>query len=97
MFLSCPNLQECFASKSLYRCCAGRHFYGAENEIWAGFGPPVSNTEKKIGADYEQLLRVIFSSFQGQKNNFFFFKYCSTCTKKLHKMKVRNQKRFFKI
>ena len=72
MFLSCPNLQECFASKSLYRCCAGRHFYGAENEIWAGFGPPVSNTEKKIGADYEQLLRVIFSSFQGQKNIFFF-------------------------
>ena len=72
MFLSCPNLQECFASKSLYRCCAGRHFYGAENEIWAGFGPPVSNTEKKIGADYEQLLRVIFSSFQGQKNTYFF-------------------------
>ena len=34
-------------SKSLYRNSAGRHFYGTENEIWAGFGP-VGNTEKKI-------------------------------------------------
>ena len=34
--------------KSLYRSRAGRHFYGTENVIWAGFGP-VGNTEKKIG------------------------------------------------
>ena len=34
--------------KSLYRSRAGRHFYGTENEIWAGFGP-VGNTEKKNG------------------------------------------------
>ena len=27
---------------------AGRHFYGTENLIWAGFRP-VGNTEKKIG------------------------------------------------
>ena len=53
--------------KSLYR--RPRHFYETENEIWAGFGP-VGNTEKKLGADYEQLLRVFFSCFQGQKNNF---------------------------
>ena len=46
-------------TKSLYRSHAGRHFYGTENEIWAGFGP-VGNTEKKLGADYEQLLRVFF-------------------------------------
>ena len=52
---------------------AGRRFYGTENEIWAGFGP-VGNTEKKIGADYEQVLRVFFSCFQGQKNNLIFFK-----------------------
>ena len=32
--------------KSLYRSRAGRHFYGTENEIWAGFGP-VGDTEKK--------------------------------------------------
>ena len=31
--------------KSLYRSCAGRHFYGTANEIWVGFGL-VSNPEK---------------------------------------------------
>ena len=33
--------------KSLYRSHAWRHFFGTENEIWAGIGP-VGNTEKKI-------------------------------------------------
>ena len=41
--------------KSLYRSRTGRHFYGTENEIWAGFGP-VGNNVKIICADYEQLL-----------------------------------------
>ena len=41
------------------------NLYGTEIEIWAGFGP-VGNTEKK--ADYEQLLRVVYSCFHGQKN-----------------------------
>ena len=41
-------------------------FYGTGIEIWAGFGP-VGNTEKKNWADYEQLFRVFFSCFQGQK------------------------------
>ena len=64
---------EVFESKSLYRSRAGRHFYGTENEIWAGFGP-VSNTEQKqSGADYEQLLRVFFPCFQ----------YCSVRTIKV--------------
>ena len=53
-----------FHSKSLYRSRAGRHFYGTENEIWAGFGP-VGNTEKKKWADYEQLLRAVFLYFHG--------------------------------
>ena len=53
--------------KSLYRSCRGRHFYGTENEILAGFGP-VGNTGKK-GADYEQLLRADFHVFMGK--NFF--------------------------
>ena len=43
-----------------------------ENEIWVGFGP-VGNTEKELGADYEQLLRVVLSCFQGQKINLNFF------------------------
>ena len=59
--------------KSLYRSCAGRHFYGTENVFWAGFGL-VGNTEKKgAWADYEQLLRAVFSCFQGQKKSQNFF------------------------
>ena len=45
--------------KSLYRSRAGRHFYGTENEIWAGFGP-VGITEKTFLANYEQLFRAVF-------------------------------------
>ena len=42
-------------------------FYRTGIEIWAGLGP-VGITEKKtIWADYEQLLRPVFSSFRGQK------------------------------
>ena len=60
------------------------NFHGTEIEIWADFGP-VGNNEKKIGEDYEQLLRAVFSCFQGQKKIFFKKKYCSIRTKKLHK------------
>ena len=47
-----------------------RDFYGAEIKIWAGFGP-VGITEKKkhIWADYEQLLRLVFSSLWAKKIN----------------------------
>ena len=48
-------------------------FYGTGIEIWAGFGP-IGSTEKKVWADYEQLLRVFFSYFQGQKKMSIFFK-----------------------
>ena len=37
----------CEHSKSLCRIRAGRHFYGAENEIWTDFGS-VGNTEKNV-------------------------------------------------
>ena len=37
-------------------------FYGTGIEIWAGFGQ-VGNTEKKIWADYEQLLMPLFHVF----------------------------------
>ena len=46
------------------------NFYGTEVEIWAGFGP-VGNTENIFLADYEELLRAVFSCFHGQKNYFF--------------------------
>ena len=42
-----------------------------KNVIWARF-VPVGNAEKKIGADYEQLLRPFFM-FSWTKNKFNFF------------------------
>ena len=44
-----------------------RDFYGTGIEIWAGFGP-IGRTEKRVLADYEQLLRVFFHVFRGKKN-----------------------------
>ena len=41
-------------------------FYKTEIETCADFWP-VGSTEKKLGADYEQLLRAIFSCFQDKK------------------------------
>ena len=41
------------------------NFYGTEIENWAGLGP-IGNTEKKNWASYEQLLRLLFSCFQGK-------------------------------
>ena len=44
-------------------------FYGTGIEIWAGVGQ-IGNTEKMVWADYEQLLRVVLSCFQGKKNSY---------------------------
>ena len=59
------------------------NFYGTKIEIWDGFGP-VDNTEKKIGAYYEQLLRSFFSFFSGAKK-------IIVRNKKLHKMKHKDE------
>ena len=61
---------ESLHPKSLHRSCAGRHYYGTEYEIWADLGL-VGNTEKKLGADYDQLLRAVFSCSHGQKKLLF--------------------------
>ena len=42
-------------------------FYGTKIEIWAGFRPVGSTKKSKFWANYEQLLRPVFSSFRGQK------------------------------
>ena len=42
------------------------NFYGTEIEVRGGFGP-VGNTEKKIIADYEQLLSSVFKGKNKQK------------------------------
>ena len=52
--------------QSLERSPALGDFYGTGIEIWAGFGT-IGSTEKKNWADYEQLLRPVFSCFHGQK------------------------------
>ena len=71
-------------SKSLYISWAVSNFYRTEIEILAGF-KSVGNTEKKVGANYEQLLRVFFSCFHGQKKDLIFLKkYFSIRTEKLH-------------
>jgi hypothetical protein len=49
-----------------------RIFYGTEREIWALFGA-VDGTEKTIWANYEQLLRMVFSCVRGQKYFYLFF------------------------
>ena len=42
------NILDAPNTNSLYRSRVGRHFYGTENKIWAGF-VPVGNTEKNEG------------------------------------------------
>ena len=53
--------------------------------------------KKHIWADYEQLLRAVFSCFHGQKQSLNCIrKYSSILTEKLHKMKVRKPKKILK-
>ena len=54
-------------TKSLYISPTVSNFYGTGIENLAGFGS-VGNTEKKIWADYEQLLMRFFHVFTGKKN-----------------------------
>ena len=48
-------------------------FYGTGIEIWAGFGP-IGSTEKRVWADYEKILWVVFSCFQEQKKCLIFLR-----------------------
>ena len=52
-------------TKSLNISHSVSNFYGTEMEIWAAF-EPVGSTGKKW-ADYEQLLRSVFSCLRRQK------------------------------
>ena len=51
-------------------------FLWKKYEIWADFGS-VGNTENKIWADYEQLLKAVFFMFSGAKE--FLFLEIVTC------------------
>ena len=49
------------------------HFYDMKNRFWA-VGCGLGWAEgKKVWADYEQLLREVFSTFCGQKKKYIFF------------------------
>ena len=50
----------------IYRSSAESCFYGTEYETWADFRL-VGSIEKKIWADYKQILKPGFSCFRGQK------------------------------
>ena len=62
-----------FGPKSLYRSRAGRHFLEQNMRFGLVLGQ-LAILQKTWGANYEQLLRVVFSCFQGQKNDFIFLK-----------------------
>ena len=55
---------EDLKAKSLYRSCAGSHFYGTEYEIWADFGP-IGNTEKN--GSIMSNFKVVFFIFSWAK------------------------------
>ena len=63
-------------------------FMGQELRFRMDLGGVAVLKKKRLWADYEQLLRVAFSCFQGQKNVTFSKKQCSVSTKKLHNMKL---------
>ena len=44
------------------------NFYGTGIKIWAGYGPVGITEKEKNWANYEQLLRPVFSRFHGKKN-----------------------------
>ena len=57
------------ATKSLQRSLAVGDFYGTGIGIWAGFGLFGSTEKKRAWVDYEQLLRAVFSCFQGLRKS----------------------------
>ena len=65
-FLNIPKEFKWLQPKSLYKSCAGRLFYGTENEIWAGFRP-VGSAEKKWGPILSNIWGWSFHVFRGKK------------------------------
>ena len=83
-----------------YGCCCCSQSHYREVPRWEifmeqelRFGLDLSRLavlKKKVGADYEQLMRVVFSNFCGQKK-IKIWKHCSVRTEKLHKKKVKKK------
>jgi hypothetical protein len=97
--MSLCKLSSLTASKQSHyiEVAQGDIFMEQKMRFWLVLGR-LAILKKELWANYEQLLRVVFSCFQGQKNYLkFSLKYFSVRTKKLHKMKVRKPKQIFKI
>ena len=73
----------------------GGDFYGTGIENWAGFGPVDSTEKRNLGrlcATFEAGF-FMFSRAKNKKK----IKHCSVCTKKLHKMKFKKEKKYLKV
>ena len=70
-----PSTKDCLnfgtGTKSLYISHGVTNYYGTEIEISAGFGP-FRSTERKVWADYEQLLTAFFFHVFIDKKHLFF-------------------------
>ena len=77
------------APRSLHKSRGGQFLWNINwylGWFWAGW-----QYWKKVWADYEQFLRAVFSCFHWQKKSLnYFYKYCSVCSKKLHKISFFN-------
>ena len=70
----------------------GKSILGCGPLVWAGLW------NKRVWADYEQLLRPVFPLFRGQKNILkYFWKHHSVRTEKLHRKKVKKKIFFLAI
>ena len=76
--------------------CLVQRFHNMKNQFWAVVRAGLWN--KKVWADYDQLLRPIFYAFMDKKLiQIFFWKYIRVRTEKLHRIKVnKSQKNFGK-
>ena len=66
--------------------------YNRKNQFWAALAAG-QYCEKKLGADFEQLLRPGFLWFHGQKLFLNFWEYCSVRTKTLHRINVKESQK----
>ena len=85
------NFLKPFWSKSLYRSHTGRHFYGTENVIWAGFWP-IGNTEK---TNFGQIMSNFWEHFFHVFGVYFFKIFVNPIASKLKSCIIDLKKRNF--
>ena len=73
-----------------YQRWLDKRIYKTEMKFWAVLGSRGCREKTLPTAISMQLFGVVFWTFLGQKKGWFFLKYCSVCTEKLHNIKLRN-------